>query len=63
VVALAPAAEQIVALFADPRVPTERRLATYSDQELQLLDAFLQDMSRALPEQAFAVWQRSNPDA
>jgi DNA-binding MarR family transcriptional regulator len=62
-VALAPAAEQVVGLFADLRVQTQRRLATYSDPELQLLDTFLQDMSRALSEQAFAIWQRSNPDA
>jgi DNA-binding MarR family transcriptional regulator len=57
-VALAPAAERVVALFAELRAPTERALGAYSEAELALLDTFLHHASQTLQELAASIRQR-----
>lgn len=59
--ALAPA--PVVVTFAELRVPTERRLAAYSDGELQPVDTFLQHPSQALSDLASALLTMSRPVA
>ncbi len=58
-VALAPAADQVIALFAELRVPIKRRISTYSDAELELLNAFLDEMSRLRLRLAESILDRS----
>jgi DNA-binding MarR family transcriptional regulator len=62
-VALAPAAEQVTAIFAEVRGTIERRLSAYSDADLELLRTFLQDLSRVLTRQAESMFQRAVPHA
>jgi DNA-binding MarR family transcriptional regulator len=60
-ITLGPAADRVVALFADLRRPIQRRLGGYSDTELQLLHTFLHDLSQILSRRADRNFQRSAP--
>lgn len=57
-VALAPRADGVVALFDELRGPTLQRLRGYSDEQLQLLSTFLQDTSSILSDQAKSILRR-----
>lgn len=58
-VALAPAAQQATALFSELRAPLKRRISMYSETQLELLNAFLEDMSRVRLRLAESILERS----